>query len=103
MAAGILSPWILVRSAEGEGKPVCALPIQVSGIILIKGNVPHLYVALESETGKTFRLIWLQEGIDLLRQFQYRKIAVTGCFIKEGLGPGMPAEIEIWEVMPEVP
>jgi len=73
--------------------------LEIQGKIFVKGSAPHTYLVIEeSNTHKAYKIT---NGKDFnLMQKQKQTIRIKAKPIKDAIGPGFPAEIEIISVNP---
>ena len=71
--------------------------IDLEGRIAIKGSAMHSYLTIyDKKTQKSYK-IQNKEAFDLLRQ-QNHTISLEAKLIKEAMGPGYPAIIEVLNI-----
>lgn len=71
--------------------------LKVAGRVAVKGNEPHTYLVLVSDS-REYKLVGpLQEKI--WKTYQGQRIRVRGRIVREALGPGFPAELEVLEIL----
>lgn len=68
--------------------------ITVKGKVLIKGHLPHSYVALKVNSRLYYNLVGRYSRV-LRSSYQGKKVIVTGVIIAKALGPGMPARLSV--------
>ncbi len=78
------------KAAGGEGSVILV------GKVSVKGSEPNTYLALTAEDGTVYELAGEKAG-ELRDEYQGRLIEVRGMLVKEAVGPGMPARVEIME------
>lgn len=71
--------------------------ITVKGKILIKGHLPHSYVALKVNSRLYYNLVGSYSRV-LRSSYQGKKVIVTGVIIAKALGPGMPARMRVTHI-----
>ena len=69
----------------------------VKGTILIKGHLPHSFVALKVSSRRYYNLVGRYSRV-LRSSYQGKKVIVTGKIVAEALGPGMPARMEVTSI-----
>ncbi len=69
------------------------------GKVTVKGSEPHTYLVLVAKDTEYKLVGRLQEKI--WQQYQGRTIEVRGEIIKDAIGPGFPAELEVTEILGE--
>jgi len=71
--------------------------IELQGRIAMKGSATHTYLTIyDQKTHKSYK-ITNKEAFDLMRK-QNQTIKLEAKLIKEAIGPGFPAVIEVTEV-----
>lgn len=68
--------------------------LTVKGKILIKGHLPHSYVALKVNSRLYYNLVGPYSRV-LRSSYQGKKVIVTGTIVAKALGPGMPARMNV--------
>ena len=71
--------------------------MELEGRVAVKGSSPHTYLSIKDSKSHTSYKIQNQEKFDLMRK-QNQTLKVKAVLIKEAIGPGFPAVIEIVEV-----
>ena len=71
--------------------------IELEGRVAVKGSSPHTYLSIKDSKSHTSYKIQNQEKFDLMKK-QNQTIKVKATLIKEAIGPGFPAVIEVVEV-----
>lgn len=71
--------------------------IELEGRIAVKGSAPHTYLSIsDSKSQKSYK-IQNQTKFDLMKR-QNQTIKVKAVLLKEAVGPGFPAVIEVIEI-----
>lgn len=71
--------------------------IEIEGRVSMKGSSPHNYLSIkDSQNLKSYK-IQNQSQFDLMRK-QNQTVKIKAVLIKEAVGPGFPAVIEVIEV-----
>jgi len=84
---------LFIQGCGGGGNTLNST-ITVKGKILIKGHLPHSYVALKVNSRLYYNLVGPLSRI-LRSSYQGKKVIVTGVIIAKALGPGMPARLKV--------
>ncbi len=71
--------------------------MELEGRVAMKGSSPHTYVSIKDTKTQTSYKIQNQAKFDLMKK-QNQTIKVKAVLIKESIGPGFPAVIEVVEV-----
>ena len=89
-------PLLFLTSFQGCGGAAGSLhsTITVKGKILIKGHLPHSYVALKVNSRLYYNLVGSYSRV-LRSSYQGKKVILTGTIIADALGPGMPARLNV--------
>lgn len=84
--------------AMADDPEILGKKMQIYGRISVKGNVPHTYLCLSTESGTDYRL---EGGLrDLLwDQHQQETIRLEGLISKRAAGPGHPAEFIVHQII----
>ncbi len=69
-----------------------------AGTLSMKGSEPHTYLALTTEEGIEYKITGPLEK-KLAGAYQYKKVTVAGKIVKEAVGPGFPAELNVSEIL----
>lgn len=71
--------------------------MELEGRVAVKGSSPHTYLSIkDSKSHKSYK-IQNQEKFDLMKK-QNQTVKIEAILIKEAIGPGFPAVIEVVEV-----
>ncbi len=71
--------------------------IELEGRIAMKGSSPHTYLSIkDSKSQKSYKIV-NQAEFDLMKK-QNQTVKVKAVLIKDAVGPGFPAVIEVVEV-----
>ena len=71
--------------------------MEIEGRVAMKGSSPHSYLSIkDSKSSKSYK-IQNQGKFDLMNK-QNQTVKVEAILIKEAIGPGFPAVIEVVEV-----
>jgi len=92
--AFIALSFILIIQGCGAGTATLNSTITVKGKILIKGHLPHSYVALKVNSRLYYNLVGSLSRV-LRSSYQGKKVIITGTIIAKALGPGMPARMDV--------
>ncbi len=71
--------------------------MELEGRVAVKGSAPHTYLSIKDSNTQTSYKINNQAKFDLANK-QNQTIKVKAVLIKEAIGPGFPAVIEVVEV-----
>ena len=70
----------------------------IQGKILIKGHLPHSYVALKVNNRLYYNLVGRYSRV-LRSSYQGKNVVVSGKIVADALGPGMPARFEVTKIV----
>jgi len=71
--------------------------MELEGRVAVKGSSPHTYLSIkDSKSHKSYK-IQNQEKFDLMKK-QNQTVKIEAILIKEAIGPGFPAVIDVVEV-----
>ena len=71
--------------------------MELEGRVAVKGSEPHTYLSIkDAKTQKSYK-IQNQTEFDLMNK-QNQTLKVKAVLIKEAIGPGFPAVVEVVEV-----
>lgn len=71
--------------------------LELEGRVAVKGSSPHTYLSIKDSKSHTSYKIQNQAEFDLMKK-QNQTLKVKAVLIKEAIGPGFPAVIEVVEV-----
>jgi uncharacterized protein YcfL len=71
--------------------------MELEGRVAVKGSERHTYLSIEDTKTQTSYKIHNQAKFDLMNK-QNQTVKVKAVLIKEAIGPGFPAVIEVVEV-----
>jgi hypothetical protein len=71
--------------------------MEIEGRVAMKGSSPHTYLSIKDTKSQKSYKILNQAEFDLMRK-QNQMIKVKAVLVKEAVGPGFPAAIEVVEV-----
>ena len=71
--------------------------MELEGRVAVKGSTPHTYLTIKDIKSQQNYKILNQAKFDLMRK-QNQTVKVKAVLIKEAIGPGFPAVIEVVEV-----
>ena len=71
--------------------------IELEGRVAMKGSSPHTYLSIKDSKSHTSYKIQNLEKFDLMKK-QNQTVKLKAIVIKEAIGPGFPAVIEVVEV-----
>jgi len=71
--------------------------MEIEGRVAVKGSEPHTYLSIKDTKTQTSYKISNQAKFDLAKK-QNQTVKVKAVLIKEAIGPGFPAVIEVVEV-----
>ncbi len=71
--------------------------MELEGRVAVKGSEPHTYLSIKDSKTQTSYKIHNQTKFDLAKK-QNQTVKVKAVLIKEAIGPGFPAVIEVVEV-----
>jgi hypothetical protein len=71
--------------------------IELEGRVAMKGSSPHTYLSIKDSKSQKSYKIQNQAKFDLMKK-QNQMVKVKAVLIKEAVGPGFPAVIEVVEV-----
>lgn len=88
--------FLFLLQLSGTG---CSFELQkIDGRISVAGSEPFTYVRLIDDVQHEYRLVGPKA--ETLRQgWQGRNVQLDGRIVKDAIGPGMPAEFEVKEIM----
>ena len=69
----------------------------IQGKILIRGHLPHSFVALKVNSRLYYNLVGPLSRV-LKSSYQGKKVVVSGKIVAEALGPGMPARFHVKKI-----
>lgn len=72
--------------------------VTLKGKIAVKGNEPHTYLVLILEQNLEYAIVGdLRQ--EIWTKYQGQVIKVRGKIVKQAVGPGFPAELEVSEIL----
>ncbi len=71
--------------------------MELEGRVAMKGSSPHTYLSIKDNKSQKSYKIQNQAKFDLMKK-QNQTVKVKAVLIKEAIGPGFPAVIEVVEV-----
>ena len=71
--------------------------MELEGRVAVKGSSPHTYLSIKDNKSHKSYKIQNNESFDLMKK-QNQTVKVKAVLIKEAIGPGFPAVIEVVEV-----
>ncbi|GIT99903.1 hypothetical protein TSL6_04100 [Sulfurovum sp. TSL6] len=71
--------------------------MELEGRVAVKGSEPHTYLSIKDTKTQTSYKIHNQAKFDLTKK-QNKMVKVKAVVVKEAIGPGFPAVIEVVEV-----
>jgi len=71
--------------------------MELEGRVAMKGSSPHTYLSIKDSKSQKSYKIQNQAKFDLMKK-QNQTVKVKAVLIKEAIGPGFPAVIEVVEV-----
>ena len=72
--------------------------VTLKGKIAVKGNEPHTYLVLILEQNLEYAIVGdLRQ--EIWTKYQGQVIKVQGKIVKQAVGPGFPAELEVSEIL----
>ena len=71
--------------------------IELEGRVAMKGTSPHTYLSIKDTKSQKSYKIQNQAKFDLMKK-QNQTINIKAVLVKEAIGPGFPAVIEVVEV-----
>ena len=71
--------------------------MEIEGRLAVKGSSPHTYLSIKDAKNNISYKIQNQEKFDLMKK-QNQTVKVKAVLIREAVGPGFPAVIEVVEV-----
>ncbi len=71
--------------------------MELEGRVAVKGSSPHTYLSIKDSKSQQSYKIQNQTEFDLIKK-QNQTVKVKALIIKEAIGPGFPAVIEVVEV-----
>ena len=72
--------------------------MQISGKVAVVGNVPFTFLNLVTADKVEYRLVGALEE-KIRREMQQMILTVEGRIVKKAIGPGFPAEFEVFEIL----
>jgi uncharacterized protein YcfL len=88
---------ILVLVALGFMGCAKSTDMEIEGKLSVKGSEPHSYLSIKDTQSKTSYKIQNRESFDLTTK-QKQTVKIRAKLVKEAVGPGFPAVIEVVEV-----
>lgn len=85
---------LFIQGCSGGSGNILNTTLTVKGKILIKGHLPHSYVALKVNSRLYYNLVGPLSRV-LRSSYQGKKVIVTGVIVAKALGPGMPARMKV--------
>lgn len=70
--------------------------VTVQGKISVKGNEPHTYLCISTKEGLDYKLVGSLKD-EIRARYQHVILHVSGKFTGKALGPGFPAELDVFE------
>jgi hypothetical protein len=70
----------------------------IQGKVLIKGHLPHAYVALKVNSRLYYNLVGKYSRV-LRSSYQGKRVIVKGKIVADAVGPGMPARFEVTKIV----
>lgn len=71
--------------------------MELEGRVTVKGSEPHTYLTIKDTKSQKSYKIQNQAKFDLMKK-QNQTLKVKAVLIKEAIGPGFPAVVEVVEV-----
>lgn len=71
--------------------------MELEGRVAVKGSEPHTYLSIKDSKSQKSYKIQNQAKFDLMKK-QNQTVKVKAVLVKEAIGPGFPAVIEVIEV-----
>lgn len=71
--------------------------MELEGRVAMKGSEPHTYLTIKDTKSQKSYKIQNQDKLDLMKK-QNQTVKVKALLIKEAIGPGFPAVVEVVEV-----
>ncbi len=71
--------------------------MELEGRVAMKGSEPHTYLTIKDSKSQKSYKIQNQDKFDLMKR-QNQTLKVKAVLIKEAIGPGFPAVVEVVEV-----
>ena len=71
--------------------------MEIEGRVAMKGSSPHTYLSIKDSKSQKSYKIQNQAEFDLMQK-QNQNVKVKAVLVKEAIGPGFPAVIEVVEV-----
>ena len=71
--------------------------MELEGRVAVKGSSPHTYLSIKDSKSQKSYKIQNKAKFDLMRK-QNQTVKVKAVLLKEAIGPGFPAVIEVVEV-----
>jgi hypothetical protein len=71
--------------------------MELEGRVAMKGSTPHTYLSIKDSKSQKSYKIQNQAEFDLMKK-QNQTVKLKAVLIKEAIGPGFPAVIEVVEV-----
>ena len=71
--------------------------MELEGRVAVKGSSPHTYLSIKDNKSQKSYKIQNQTKFDLMKK-QNQTVKIEAILIKEAIGPGFPAVIEVVEV-----
>lgn len=96
ICAAVLLLSLLPLSAFGAQEEAPEVP-SYRGKVSVKGSEPHTWTALT--TSDTVYKLTGSLTQEIRQEYQGHNLTIAGNIIKEALGPGFPAELEVIEII----
>ena len=71
--------------------------MELEGRVAMKGSSPHAYLSIKDSKSQKIYMIQNQTKFDLMKK-QNQTVNLKAVLVKEAIGPGFPAVIEVVEV-----
>lgn len=70
----------------------------IKGIVAVKGSEPHTFLCLTTEEGTEYKITGNLK-YKLSNHWQQQVVSLQGKVVKPSLGPGIPAEFEVKQIL----
>ena len=72
--------------------------LTLEGKITVKGSEPHTYLVLVTEDQTDYKIAGKFHD-EILKNYQQKILKVKGKIVRDAMGPGFPAELEVLKII----